>query len=126
MGDSLPSVSEAELTLLKVLWKHGPANVRQVRARLRGRKWAYNTVLTLLTRLRDKGYASSQRDGQALVFQASVSRQDLLRLRLTELVDEVCDGTASPLVHALVQGQQFSQEELQQLRRMLDELEPLE
>ena len=126
MGDSLPSVSDAELALLKVLWKHGPANVRQVRARLKGRKWAYNTVLTLLTRLREKGYASSERDGQTLVFKACVSRQDLLRLRLTELVDEVCDGTASPLVHALVQGQQFSQEELEQLRRMLDELEPLE
>lgn len=126
MGDSLPTVSDAELALLKVLWKHGPASVHQVRARLRGRKWAYNTVLTLLTRLRDKGYASSEREGQALIFHASVSRQDLLRLRLTQLVDDVCDGTASPLVHALVQGQQFSQEEIEQLRRMLDELEPLE
>jgi predicted transcriptional regulator len=122
MGESFPPVSDAELALLKMLWKHGPASVRQVRRWLRSRKWAYNTVLTLLTRLREKGYATSQREGQSLVFQASVSREDLLHRRLSELVEDVCEGTASPLVHALVQGQQFSAEEIEQLRRMLDEL----
>jgi BlaI family transcriptional regulator, penicillinase repressor len=128
MGDSTPTISEAEMAVLKVLWKHGQGSVRQIRGWLRGRKrpWAYNTVLTLLSRLRDKGYASSEKQGQAHVFQATVTREELLRLRLTQLADQVCDGTASPLVHALVQGQQFSPEEIAYFRRMLDELEPQE
>src|SRR5688500_16832565 len=102
MSDPMLPVSDAELALLKVLWKHGPGSVRQLRSRLRGRKWSCNTVLTLLSRLRERGYASSERVGQAHVCQARVTRQEMLRLRLTQLADQVCDGAASPLVHALV------------------------
>ena len=52
---SAPPVSDAELDVLKVLWAHGPATVREVEARLRRkrRRWAYNTILTLLSRLRE-------------------------------------------------------------------------
>jgi len=128
MGEAIPSISDAELAVLKVLWRHGPCNVRQVRSWLlrRKRPWAYNTVLTLLSRLREKGCVTSEKAGQAHVFQAAVSREALLRGRLSQLVDEVCDGTASPLVHALVQGQRLSAEEIAHLRRMLDELAPPE
>jgi predicted transcriptional regulator len=50
-------VSDAELEVLKVLWEGGAATVRDVAAALRRRRrrLAYNTVLTLLSRLRDKG-----------------------------------------------------------------------
>jgi predicted transcriptional regulator len=121
-------VSDAELEVLKVLWTAGPATVRDVSASLRRRRrrLAYNTVLTLLSRLKEKGYVAADRRDTAHLFRAKVTREDLLGSTLSALADRVCDGTASPLVHALVQGQQFSQEELEQLRQMLDKLEPLE
>lgn len=122
MGIIGPSVSDAELDVLKALWEHGPGTVRDVDAVLQ-RRWAYNTVLTLLTRLREKGYVASEKQGVAHVFRAVVSRENLLRDRLTELADRVCDGTASPLMHALVKGRPFSPEEIEQFRRLLDELE---
>jgi BlaI family transcriptional regulator, penicillinase repressor len=120
-----PPVSDAELTVLKILWQHGPGTVREINERLhtQQQQWAYNTVLTLLTRLRDKGYVTSKKTGVAHVFRAAVSREKLLRQRLTELADQVCDGTASPLVHALVQGRRFSSEEIEQFRQLLDQLE---
>lgn len=129
MGSSVPPVSDAELDVLKVLWERGPGTVRDVEAHLRRRKrrWAYTTVLTLLSRLRDKGYVASDKPdrggGAALVFRAAVSRDQLLRNGLTELADRICDGTASPLVHALVEGQRLSPDEIARLRRMLDEIE---
>ena len=128
MGNPYPNVSEAETEVLKVLWEFGPATVREINARLarRKRKWAYNTVLTLLSRLREKGCITSKKDGPAYVFSAAVSREELLRRRLTELADQVCDGTASPLMHALVQGQRFSPEELAGFRKLIDELEERE
>src|SRR5262245_18490556 len=114
MTPAAQSISDAELDVLKVLWSHGPATVRQVNSRLiRHRKrWAHTTVLTLLYRLRDKGFVSSQKRGAALVFQATASREDLLRQQLLELADRVCDGTATPLVHALVSGHQFTAKEI--------------
>lgn len=122
------SVSDAELEVLKTLWKSGPGTVREIDARLRRRKrhWAYNTVLTLLSRLRDKGYVRSEPRGTAHVFEAAVTREELLRRRLSELADQVCDGVASPLVAALVKGQRFTPEELARFRQLLDELEQQE
>ncbi len=119
-----PPVSDAELDVLKVLWKHGPGTVREVNARLvrRKRRWAYTTVRTLLIRLLEKGYVASEESGIAHVFQAAITREGLLRQRLSKLVDEVCDGTATPLVQALVQGRGFSADEIESFQRLVDGL----
>jgi predicted transcriptional regulator len=120
-----PPISETELDVLKVLWERGPATVREVNAvlRKRGRRYAYTTVLTLLQRLEAKGHVTSDKGALAHVFSAAVSRDGLLRRRLDELADELCDGTATPLVQALVQGHRFTPEEIAQLRRLLDQLD---
>lgn len=121
-------VSDAELEVLKVLWSSGPATVRDVAAALlrRRRRLAYNTVLTLLTRLREKKYVAADRRETAHLFRATVTRDELLGSTLAALADRVCDGTASPLVHALVRGQSFSAEEIAHFRTLLDDLTPRE
>ena len=119
-------VSDAELDVLKVLWETGPSTVRDVAAALRrrGRRLAYNTVLTLLSRLRDKGYVAADRRETAHLFRAVVTRDELLGFSLAALADRVCDGTASPLVQALVRGQRFSADEIAHFRKLLDDLTP--
>jgi predicted transcriptional regulator len=121
------TVSDAELAVLKVLWSDGPSTVRDVAAALKKqtrRRLAYNTVLTLLSRLREKGYATADRRDPAHVFRAVVSRDQLLGSSLAALADRVCDGTASPLVHALVRGHRLSADDIAQLRQLLDDLTP--
>ena len=125
MGTNVPPVSDAELDVLKVLWQHGPATVREVEAHLRKRRrrWAYTTILTLLSRLREKGHVAADKSGTAHVFRAAVTREQLLRDGLTDLADRICDGTASPLVHALVQGSSLTPTDIADLRKLLDKLE---
>jgi predicted transcriptional regulator len=120
-----PAISETELAVLKVLWAVGAGTVRQVQAvlRRRGRRWAYTTVQTLLNRLQGKGYAASDRSGPAHVYRAAVSRDELLRKRLGDLADELCEGTASPLVLALVEAGRFTPAEIEQFRQLLDQLD---
>ena len=120
-----PPISETEPDVLKVLWEHGPATVRQVNAvlRRRGRRYAYTTVLTLLQRLEAKGHVTSDKGGVAHVFSAAVSRDGLLRRRLDELANELCDGTATPLVQALVEGHRLTPDDVEHLRRLLDQLD---
>lgn len=116
-------VSDAEMDILQVLWKEGPATVREVSERLgpdRSR-WAYTTVQTLLGRLEAKGSVWCERAGLAHVFRAAITREEFLADRLSELADKVCDGTTMPLVMALVDRQRFSSEELDTFRRLLDE-----
>jgi BlaI family transcriptional regulator, penicillinase repressor len=123
MARRLP-VSDAELEVLKELWAAGPATVRDVAAALRKRRrrLAYNTVLTLLSRLREKGYVTADRRDTAHLFRAVVTREELLGSSLTALADRVCDGTASPLVLALVRGQRFSADDIAYFRKLLDDL----
>ena len=122
----MPSVSDAELEVLKVLWASGPATVREVAAALRRqrRRLAYNTVLTLLSRLRDKGFVDADRRDTAHVFRAVVSRDELVGSSLSALADRVCDGTASPLLLALVRDPRLSSDDIAHLRKLLDDLEP--
>jgi predicted transcriptional regulator len=116
-----PGLSEAEMEVLKALWAHGPGTVRRVKEVLVGRRWAYTTVLTLLQRLVAKGYAASEAAGVAYVFRAAVTREEVLERRLKETAEELCDGSAAPLLLALVQGNKFSPEELARFRRLLDQ-----
>jgi BlaI family penicillinase repressor len=126
MPTNKPPLSETELDVLKVLWELGSGTVREINEVLQRRKrqWAYTTVLTLLTRLQAKGYVQSDKSGLAHVFRPSVSREKLLRQRLTRLADDLCEGTTAPLVHALVTGRRFSPQEIEGLRQLLDDLDP--
>ena len=125
MGVPKTTVSDAELMVLKVLWTHGPGTVRDVESHLPRRRQplAYNTILTLLSRLKHKGYVASDGRGQAHVFRATVTRDEVLGHGLRTLADRIGDGTASPLVHALVRRGDLSAEDIAELRRLLDELE---
>jgi BlaI family transcriptional regulator, penicillinase repressor len=131
MGSEIhATVSDAELEVLKVLWQRGPVMARDVEQELKQRhkRWAYTTILTLLARLRDKGYVTQAKHiiGAAHLFAPAVTREQLLGQSLSALADRVCDGTASPLVQALVNGRQLNKQDIAQLRQMLNDLEEKE
>jgi predicted transcriptional regulator len=125
VADRRPSISETELEVLKVLWDRPGGTVREILTALRplGKQWAYTTVQTLLHRLEAKKYVVCERVGSAHTFRAAVSREQLLQQRLSDLSDQLCEGAASPLVLALVEGVRFSPAEIEQFRKLLDQLE---
>lgn len=119
-------VSDTELEILKVLWDLGSGSVRDVLAASAAsgdRGWAYTTAQTLLNRLQEKGYVRSTKEGRAFIFEPTVSRDDLVGRSLTELADRVCDGAAMPLLLNLVRSSNFSAEELDRFRNLLNEQE---
>jgi len=95
-----PGIGQTELEVLKVLWEHGPCTVREA-----------------------KGYVSSDKRGLAHVFRAAVSRERMLKRRLKDLANQLCEGTATPLLLALVEGGRFTAAEIERFRQLLDELE---
>jgi BlaI family penicillinase repressor len=119
-----PPVSPAEREVLRVLWDHGPATVRQMQERLEGTgpDWQRSTVITLLQRLEKKEYVASDRSRHAFVFRAVVSRDELLHQRMVELADELCDGQPAPLLLAFAERQTFTPDELRELRQLIDDL----
>jgi BlaI family transcriptional regulator, penicillinase repressor len=119
-------MSEAEQTVLKVLWEQGPLGVKEVLAILikAGQEWSRSTVITLLQRLERKGYVASDKSQFAFVFRAAISREDEMRARMKSLAGELCDGETLPLVLAFAQQHRFSVDELARFREMIDAIKP--
>lgn len=93
-----------ELECLKVLWKLGEANVRDVRGVLsEDRKLAYTTVMTVLDRLVRKGGAARRKSGRFFVYAPVLSRDLLRRLAVRDLVESFFDGSEEELL-AYLQG----------------------
>ncbi len=125
MTDRLNELGAAELEVLKALWEIGPATVREVLNHLhdRGRKVAYTTVLTFLTRLEQKGFAASNKSGLAYVYRARVSKERVSRSRLRSLVEQLYDGAAGPLVLQLMKSERLTPEEIDELQKLIEKLE---
>ncbi len=118
-------LGEAELQVLKALWDAGPATVREVMIRLHaaGRRVAYTTVLTFLTRLEQKGYVRSDKSDLAYVYRPAVTRNQVTRSRLKSVIDSLFDGEAAPLVLQLMKTERFSAQELAELQKHIDQIE---
>lgn len=125
MADRLSDLGAAEFDVLKALWEVGPATVREVLTHLheRGRRVAYTTVQTLLTRLEQKKYVISDKSDLAHVFRAKVTRDRVTRTRLKNIVSQLYDGAAGPLVLQLVRTERLTPDEIDQLQRLIERLD---
>ncbi len=119
-----PRPTIAELAILRVLWRRGPSTVKEVQEELRrGERRGYTTVLKLLQIMFDKGIVDRRRDGKAHVYRAKL-RESQAQKRLTaELIDGVFRGSAAKLVMQALSSKTPSPEDLEEVRRLLDELE---
>jgi predicted transcriptional regulator len=116
--------TDAELEILKVLWKRGPSTVREVReALLPGRRIAHTTVLTLLQIMVEKGLVESDRTQRAHIYRARKARPGVARKLARDLVDRVFDGSASELVQYALQGRRATPQELEEIRRIIADVE---
>ena len=110
-----------ETLIMNVLWDESPAAVKQVQERLTTVKpMAYNTVLTIMRILRDKGFVVSEREGRSDLYRPVVTREDMGRRSLGEVIDSFFSGSAEALVSQLLDGQSLSDEELKAIRAELD------
>lgn len=118
-------LGESELAVLRALWDGGPQTVRDVMERLheRGRKVAYTTVLTFLTRLEQKGCVASDKAEHAYVYRAKVSRERVSESRVSSLLDQLYDGAAGPMVLQLIESERLTSDEISKLRKLLNDLD---
>lgn len=88
-----------ELECLKILWKLGAGNVKDVRAHLtQDRELAYTTVMTVLDRLEKRSAVSRKKSGRSFVYTPVTERESLRRLAVKDLVDTYFDGETGHLI----------------------------
>jgi BlaI family transcriptional regulator, penicillinase repressor len=116
--------SDMELTILKVLWDQGPSTVRQVLEVLGGRRpIGYTTVLKMLQIMRDKGLVRCDACKEPHVYRHRQQPRTILRKLAGDLLERAFDGSARGLLLHALEHKKASPEELEELRRLIDELE---
>jgi len=119
-----PTLTEAELRLMEVLWEKGPSTVQQVLDALpRKPHLAYNSVLTTIRILEKKGYTRHVKDGRAHVYMAVVERKDATRSEISHLVHRFFKNSHELLVLNILEDQSVDAEELKRLRELLTRAE---
>jgi predicted transcriptional regulator len=117
-----PNLTEAELRLMDVLWDKGEATVSEVAEALpRELGLAYNTVLTTLRILEEKGFLrhTKSKEGRAFVYRPVVGRDEASRTAVRYLVSRFFRNSPELLVLNLLEDEELSRKELRRIRELI-------
>lgn len=115
----IPQVSDSELELMKIVWaNNGSALYAQIMEALAkaGRTWQKNTVITLLSRLVEKGLLKTKKLGRRNEYTAVVTEADYQAAQTQTLLNKLYEGSARGLVATLIQRDLLTSEDYEELR----------
>lgn len=115
----IQQVSDSELEILKIIWANGGsalyAGIMGELAKT-GRTWQKNTVITLLSRLTDKGMVKTSKIGRRNEYTAMVSEEDYQAAQTQTLLNKLYAGSAKGLVATLIQNDMISAGDYEELK----------
>jgi len=124
MTPSPQKPTPSELEILRVLWARGASTVREVHEALSEKKsLGYTTVLKLLQIMTTKGIVRRNETQRAHVYEAGLPAEQTKRQLAGDMLQRVFEGSASQLMMHALAGKRTSQEEIEEIRHLLDEYE---
>ena len=120
----LAKPTEAELSILGVLWRRGPSTVREIWEQLNpAQQTGYTTVLKTMQIMFEKGLLKRDEAERSHVYRASLSEEQTQQQVLGHLLERVFSGSARKLVMQALAVKKATPAELAEIRKLLDELE---
>jgi predicted transcriptional regulator len=114
------TLTEAELRLMKILWRRGESAVTDLVADLPdGENLAYTSVLTTIRILEQKGYVLHRQEGRAFVYRPCVAEQDACSSELRHVLNRFFGNSREQLVLSLLGDEEISPEELARLKQAI-------
>lgn len=114
-------LTELEAVIMDAVWALEQATVRDVQEHLKeARPMARNTVLTMMSILRDKGFLISIREGRTDLYRPTVSREQVSGGLLRDVMNRFFSGSAHALVSQLLDSEDLDSEEIKAIRRELN------
>jgi BlaI family transcriptional regulator, penicillinase repressor len=116
--------TSSELEILHVLWERGPSTVREVHQALNEKRpMGYTSVLKLMQIMTAKGTVRRNEQQRAHVYEAVQPEEKTKRDFAMDMLQRVFDGSASELMMHALAGRKASKEEIDEMRRLLNEHE---
>jgi BlaI family penicillinase repressor len=115
-------LTDAEKSIMEVLWKKGEASVRDITNELSVEKQsAYTTVQTLCKILAEKGYADFRKEGKAFIYTPKITQKEARQSALTSMLNKFFGGSPKVLAQHLMQETDIDLDDLEALQRQIDE-----
>lgn len=118
-----PTLTEAELRLMEVLWQKRSATIADVTESLPPPPIAYNTVLTTMRILEQKGYVNHIEEGRAYVYSPLVEREEAAQSAVGVLLNRFFGNKSAELALRLIENERPGEAELQRLKTLIEQYE---
>ncbi len=119
------TLTEAELRLMKILWRRGESAVTDLVAELpEGEALAYNSVLTTIRILEQKRYVDHRQEGRAFIYRACVAEHEASRSEVRHVLSRFFGNSREQLLLSLLGDDEISADELERLKSMIRAAEP--
>lgn len=117
----LPKISEAELEVMKVIWKHSSINTNEVIEKLsKSSTWSPKTIQTMLLRLIKKGALNHHKEGRVFIYTPNVAESDYLEVESHSFLNRFYDGTLNSMVLNFLENDKLSDDEIEELYGILE------
>lgn len=115
------TLTEAELRLMKILWQRGESAVNDLVAAMPdGETLAYNSVLTTVRILEQKGYVEHRQEGRAFVYRPCVAENEASRSEVRHVLSRFFGNSRERLLLSLIGDEEISPEELLRLKEAIN------
>lgn len=116
----MSKISQSEYKVLKVIWALEPTTSREIINELKD-EWTPHTIKTLISRLVKKEVVEFEKEGNRYIYHATVKEDAYKKSATKSFLDRVYNGSIGALVANVLQHDEFSKEELESLRNLLDQ-----
>lgn len=116
--------TEAELSILRALWSHGPTSVREIQRILNEvRPTGYTTVLKLMQIMTEKGLVERDESVRPQIYRARYSQEQTQKQLVRDLLQRAFGGSVKALVLQALSTRRSSAAELEEIEKLLDRME---
>lgn len=118
------TLGEAELEIMKALWKaDAPCSVQDISMAVANRGWKRTTIATFLARLAEKGAVKSEKRGNVCYYTPRVSARAYKKAQTRHLIATLFNGSARDLAVSLFEEAELSEQDVRELRALFDDKE---
>ncbi|MCL1820986.1 MAG: BlaI/MecI/CopY family transcriptional regulator [Oscillospiraceae bacterium] len=114
---------DAELEIMKIIWRNGEGTTSAyIMEKLEGKKeWAVTTVLNFLARLADRGFVTVSKNGKTNIYSPIIEEEEYLKTESKSFLERLHGNSVKSLVASLYGGNAISNDDLEELKRYIDE-----
>lgn len=117
----LPSISDAEWEVMKVLWEQHPLTAAEIIERLSDHHWKPKTVKTLISRLVQKKAIDFHKRSRAYAYYPIVDQKACIREESRSFLNRIYGGSLKPMLVHFLEDEQLSEDEIKELKQLLEQ-----